>query len=120
MNYASVFKKIGYYNKTHWETFEPADSSESYDKLLSIKHFYFSKLKCFEIDLKVEFDEMDLIFKRDRWVLSVFFQESFLKQTKHAYFIYRKGDSKECNSHHFRLGEQANRSANYNKYQLGN
>lgn len=119
LTYSSVFEKIEYYNRTNWNTFRPTNSSRSLDGQLSMTHFYFTNMKCFEISLKVNFRWDHFIFSANNKVLNVFFAKRFLNRTRHVYFLYRKGNSKEFHSFYFfRLGKLRNRLASYRKYAI--
>ena len=119
LNYENVFDKIEFYNKTVWQTFQPANGSVSMNNEISIGHFYFQQWKCFEINLNVLFNETDFLFASNLFVLAVHFRRELYKQFGFVRFYYREKESRRlCANYKFKIGHSKTNTTKLYKYRL--
>ena len=94
MNYDTIFDYVWYFNKTTRVAFEhrkhrnQSNSSFQSNSEIEITHFYYLNLKCFEIDLKIRFDEEDSFRLPTRNILGVYFNNTLVEKNK-VVFLFR-------------------------------
>ena len=112
LTFKNVFKQIIYFNKTHekylnMNKLNTTTNSNFYSNSeISIAHFYYLDLKCFEIVLEPSFKEEDFYFRDHKVVLFVYLNDDIYGQHHSAYFLYRDRESKQIGgSYFFRIGK---------------
>ena len=101
LTFKNVFKKITYFNKTHYQhlnikKLKTTTNSNFYlNSEISLAHFYYLNLKCFEIVLKPSFKEEDFYFKIDKFVLDLYLNDNIYIQHSFVYFLYRENELKQ-------------------------
>lgn len=89
-----VFNKILYFNITHDNKIKPNGSHFSNDEI-SMDTLYFLNFKCFELKLKVLFNENDLLILSDKWKVVIQLQKSFIGNSTMIYLLYRHPKSNQ-------------------------
>ena len=101
LTFKNVFKQINYFNKTHNQSLiinslNTTTNSNFYSNSeISIAHFYYLNLKCFEKVLKPYFKEEDSYFGASKLIMSVYLNHDIYRQHPFAYFLYRDRESKQ-------------------------
>ena len=115
LTFKSVFKIIKYYNRTYFKYLNinklnyTANSKFYSNSEISLTHFYYIKLKCFEIILKTSFKEENFYFLDVRFVLHLYLNDRIYRQYQSVYFLYRERESKQIGgSFLYRIGAQSN------------
>ena len=62
---------------------------------ISLIHFYYLNLKCFEIIFRPSFKEEDFYFKTNKLVLYVYLNDDIYRQHSFVYFLYRETESRQ-------------------------
>ena len=89
----NVFRKIEYFNKTHWNTLD-STKFKNQNEEISFGYFYFTNLKCFEIELKFLLNEADFFPRQQKNVIEIFFNETIYNQFDSVYYASRQRNSK--------------------------
>ena len=85
-----IFDHIWYFNKTHRKSYlENLNNSE-----ISMSHFYYLNFKCFEISLKIQFQEKDFFLTPTKFLLGIYFNKTF-DQNKVRFAIRTEKDTKK-------------------------
>ena len=115
----NVFRKIEYFNKTHWNTLDSINFKNR-NKEISFSYFYFTNLKCFEIELKFLLDEEDFFLRQHKNVIEIFFNETIYNQFDSVYYASRQGNSKVLtNFVGYKIGKvYINKTIYYHKYHI--
>ena len=120
LNYEAIFDKIWYFNGTHRNTFHPRNKvDENFNSEISVSHFYYLNLKCYEVRSYIVLREEDYYFLGSKSLLGVFFKSNFTDRDYKedwVYFLYRKeGKSKQfSNSFYYDLKTEEGKA--YKKY----
>ena len=99
LTFKSVFNQITYDNKTDFkyiDRFDYTTKSNFYSNSeISLIHFYYLNLKCFETIFRPPFKVEDFYFKANKLVLYVFLNDFIKRQHAFVYFLYREKESKQ-------------------------
>ena len=90
--FKNFIDEILYFNKTHINLFTPNSSRHSSPEI-STKTYFFLNFKCFEIHLKIKFNQEDFYITRLKNIVEIHFNKIFVSYFDHFYFLYRKSDS---------------------------
>ena len=111
LTFKNVFEKINYFDKTHLrylivDKLNTTTNSNFYSNSeISLAHFYYLNLKCFEIILKPPFKEEDFYFNANKLVLDVNLNDFIYRQHSFIYFLYRETESKQIGgSYLYKIG----------------
>ena len=119
LTFKNVFKKIEYFNKTHekdlnMNKLNTTTNSNFYSNSeISIAHFYYLNLKCFEIVLKPSFKEEDFYFKINKLVMDVHLNNYIYRQHPFAYFLYRDRESKQIGGNYLYRIKKPSKKSDY-------
>lgn len=100
MNYDKVFGYVWYFNKTHRQGFK-VSKEKNWNKEISITHFYYLNLKCFEISLVVEFEIDDFYVLDTRNILGTYLKSDFAFKNTPVYFLFRETKKRKQFSNSF-------------------
>ena len=125
LTFKNVFKKIAFFNKTHYQLLNidelntTTNSNFYSNSEISIAHFYYLNLKCFEINLKISFKEEDFYFTDSKLVLDAHLNADIYRQHPFAYFLYRENESKQIGgSHLYQIGKPPEESDYKYNYEI--
>ena len=101
-----IFGFIWYFNKTH-QKFCPNPNLENLNNSeISMSHFYYLNFKCFEISLKIKFQEKDFLLMPTKNLLGIYFNKTF-DQSKVRFAIRtKKGTKKLSDGFYYRLKDK--------------
>ena len=117
--YENVFRKIEYFNKTHWNTLDSINFKNQNEEI-SFGYFYFTNLKCFEIEFKFLLDEEDFFPRQHKKVIEIFFNETIYNKFNSVYYASRQSNSKLfTNIVGYKIGKiHKNKTAYFIKYHI--
>ena len=129
LNYKEIFKKIVYNNKTHWNTLKMRKlNSTIRSKFYSsdeieLNHLYYSTMKCFEIDLKIIYENDDFSFLDDKFILKIHLNKKFRKSSRQVFFHYRQMSSVQKLGAGFlynigKIGKRHSKEPSFHNYEL--
>ena len=99
LTYERVFDRIRYWNGTHlnmvWMNATKFTDNRFSNGEIELKFFLYLNLKCFEIELKPSFREIDYSFFNNKVLLEVNFNENFTELHDFTIFLYRQNGSKQ-------------------------
>ena len=94
LNNIDHFRKIVYYNRTHFNTFNLNKTSNlNINSEISLHHFYNSGSKCFEVNINQFFKEEDSFFLDNKNFIEVYFNHYPIE--KYTLFFYKHLKSNE-------------------------
>lgn len=106
LTYESVFKRIAYYNKTH---FVDLKLNQTADSPISLATFYYFNMKCMAIENSLVYSISDLYFKNDTYVLRVYLNLKLENRERKIYALYNSKEKRQFNEvYTFRIGKADN------------
>ena len=103
LTYQSVFKRIAYYNRTH---FVDHQFNQTADSPISLVTFYYLNMKCFAITNSLVYDYKYLYFKNDSYVLRVYLNLELVNQERRLYILYNSKEKRQFNEvYTYRVGK---------------
>ena len=101
LTFKHIFNSIYYFNKTHEKLFdfnelEYSIKSKFYsDSEIVLTHFYYLRLKCFEIKIKPTFQEKDFYFKEEKELLKIVLNQKLYKYRELVFLMCKQSESKQ-------------------------
>ena len=97
MRLANIVLVLLYFNRTHYNTVELKGGESNYsDSEITIRPLYLlDTFYCLEFQVNVKFDEDDFYILANKFILHIYFKNSFTLRTKKAYLFYRESGQKE-------------------------
>ena len=89
-----IFDFIWYFNKTNQKLCPNPNLGNLNNSEISMSHFYYLNFKCFEISLKIQFQEKDFSFMSTKNILGIYFNKTF-DQNKVRFAIRTEKDTKK-------------------------
>lgn len=122
LNYELIFDEIWYFNGTFKNTFYPKNEpQENSNTEISVVHWYFMDLKCYEVVSLIILREEDYYFSGTKYVLGVYFKSNFtdrIYQKDDVYFLFRKDNTTKQFSSSFFFGIKTKKGQPYKRYDV--
>ena len=99
--YKRIFDRIYYYNRTHEKRLdinelEYSKKSKFYpDSEIVLTHFYYLRLKCFEIKINLIYLEEEFYFKKGKKLLIIFLNSSLYEYRGSFFLMCKKSESNQ-------------------------
>ena len=122
LNYESIFDEVWWFNGSHKIGFQPAnDPQKNSNSEISVVHWYYLNLKCYEIVTLLTFREEDYYFSGTKFVLGAYFKQNFtdnIHEQGLVFFLYRKDNYTKQFANTFVFNIKTKKGKPYQRYDL--